>query len=121
MSKEKKLNWMERMKEAVGEDGDIYAEFTWLLYHTPVRSPYWTPEVKEFMLRFTEKIEKRLNELRESRISKDPVLEDGHGSAWSKRCPVCEELSMQIVRPGSVQCGNHDCPQWDEDDEEENT
>jgi hypothetical protein len=52
------------------------------------------------------------------RKSEVPTIEDGFGSAWSKRCPVCKELSMEIVRPGSVQCGNGDCPQWHDEEEE---
>jgi hypothetical protein len=35
----------------------------------------------------------------------DPTIEDGFGSGWSKRCPECGELSMEVVRPGKVQCG----------------
>jgi len=65
-----------------------------------------------------EKLEERIDKLEKSAVRADPIIEDGHGSAWSQRCPVCHELSMQIMRPGSVQCGNPDCSQWRDDEEE---
>ena len=34
----------------------------------------------------------------------DDVLEDGYGSCWSAICPECGGRTMQIVRPGKVQC-----------------
>lgn len=34
------------------------------------------------------------------------IIEDGFGSAWSIVCPTCRRRSMQIVRPGKVQCGH---------------
>ena len=34
----------------------------------------------------------------------DPVIEDGFGGAWSKRCGTCRQLTMQVLRPGKVQC-----------------
>jgi hypothetical protein len=33
------------------------------------------------------------------------TIEDGFGSAWGGRCLECGRLSMQVVRPGKVQCG----------------
>jgi len=38
----------------------------------------------------------------------DDTIEDGFGSAWSARCPYCNQNSMQVVRPGKVQCGECD-------------
>jgi len=32
-------------------------------------------------------------------------ITDGHGSTWSIVCPDCGERSMEVVRPGKVQCG----------------
>lgn len=32
------------------------------------------------------------------------TIEDGFGSEWSAYCPTCKRKSMQIVRPGKVQC-----------------
>ena len=32
------------------------------------------------------------------------VIEDGFGSSWSAYCAQCGEKTMQIVRPGKVQC-----------------
>jgi hypothetical protein len=37
---------------------------------------------------------------------KEPTIEDGFGSVWSQKCPECGHLSMEVVRPGKVQCGN---------------
>lgn len=34
------------------------------------------------------------------------TIEDGFGSEWSAWCPKCGEKSMEVVRPGKVQCGN---------------
>lgn len=36
------------------------------------------------------------------------TIEDGFGSEWSAWCPKCGEKSMEVVRPGKVQCGNCD-------------
>lgn len=36
----------------------------------------------------------------------DSTIEDGFGSAWSKRCPECGEDTIEVVRPGKVQCSN---------------
>ena len=33
-------------------------------------------------------------------------ISDGFGGEWSRKCPECCEMSMEIVRPGKVQCGN---------------
>lgn len=33
----------------------------------------------------------------------DPTITDGY-TTWSKRCPECGGLTMQVVRPGKVQC-----------------
>jgi hypothetical protein len=32
------------------------------------------------------------------------MIEDGFGGIWSARCPTCKNETMQIVRPGKVQC-----------------
>ena len=40
------------------------------------------------------------------KTNEDEIIEDGFGSAWSKRCPECGRLSMQVVRPGSAQCSH---------------
>jgi len=53
-----------------------------------------------------------------ARKSEEPTIEDGFGGCWSMRCPVCKELSMEIVRPGSAQCGNRGCSQWKNEEEE---
>lgn len=36
----------------------------------------------------------------------DAIIEDGFGSVWTKKCCMCNCLTMYIVRPGEVQCGN---------------
>jgi len=32
------------------------------------------------------------------------TIEDGFGSEWSAWCPMCKKKTMEIVRPGMVQC-----------------
>lgn len=32
------------------------------------------------------------------------TVSDGFGSVWSKICPNCGKSSMQVVRPGKIQC-----------------
>ena len=32
------------------------------------------------------------------------TVEDGFGSEWSAWCPECGRKSMQVVRPGKIQC-----------------
>ena len=34
------------------------------------------------------------------------TISDGFGATWSKKCPMCGKDTMEIVRPGWVQCGN---------------
>lgn len=34
----------------------------------------------------------------------DNMIDDGFGNSWSKTCPMCHMQTMQIVRPGKVQC-----------------
>ena len=36
----------------------------------------------------------------------EPLITDNCGNFWSKKCPVCGQESMEIVRPGQVQCSN---------------
>lgn len=39
----------------------------------------------------------------------DPLafpLDDGFGNTWSRQCAMCHEFTMEIVRPGKVQCTN---------------
>ena len=31
---------------------------------------------------------------------------DGFGGVWGKQCAECNRYTMQVVRPGKVQCGN---------------
>ena len=39
-------------------------------------------------------------------MSMPDTISDGFGSTWSSWCPECGKKTMQVVRPGSVQCGN---------------
>lgn len=39
-------------------------------------------------------------------LNKDDIIEDGFGSAWSAWCPECKQRTMQVMRPGKVQCAN---------------
>lgn len=32
------------------------------------------------------------------------ILKDGFGNQWSPRCPECGDKTVEIVRPGKVQC-----------------
>jgi len=34
------------------------------------------------------------------------VLRDGFGNSWSIKCFLCKKNTMEIVRPGKVQCTN---------------
>ncbi len=34
------------------------------------------------------------------------TIEDGFGNSWSIICPLCNDKSMQVMRPGKVQCSN---------------
>jgi len=65
----------------------------------------FTTVVKEACLKSCGYSEDKLkNEIQKT--NEDEIIEDGFGSAWSKRCPECGRLSMQVVRPGSAQCGH---------------
>ena len=34
------------------------------------------------------------------------TISDSFGSTWSAYCPECGKKTMQVVRPGKVQCAN---------------
>lgn len=34
------------------------------------------------------------------------TITDGFGSEWSAVCPTCKQKTMEVVRPGKVQCTN---------------
>ena len=54
-----------------------------------------------------ENIDAIIEKLQEAKryLSGDPVeIEDGFGSVWSVVCPTCKNESMEVVRPGKVQC-----------------
>ena len=34
------------------------------------------------------------------------LIGDGYGNTWNVRCPECNQDTMEVVRPGKVQCGN---------------
>lgn len=36
------------------------------------------------------------------------LITDGYGNYWDAVCPHCGQRTMQVVRPGKVQCGNCD-------------
>jgi hypothetical protein len=102
-------DWIKEMEEEVGEkDGCIYDEFIWILENTLQGKASLSPAGKQILIQ-------RVRELHEARRCKDPIIKDGYGSAWSQRCPICEKLTMAVMRPGSVQCQNPDCPQWQDD------
>jgi hypothetical protein len=78
--------WPHRCNEGAGE-----AETEYLLSTEKNRDA-----LKESMSQLEGKEDLRASE----------IIEDGFGSAWSKRCPTCGENTMQVVRPGKVQCSN---------------
>lgn len=54
-----------------------------------------------------ENIDPLIEKLKEAKkyLSGEPVeIEDGFGSVWSVVCPTCKNESMEVVRPGKVQC-----------------
>lgn len=38
------------------------------------------------------------------KIKNSKSISDGYGSNWSITCPMCKRDSMQVMRPGKVQC-----------------
>ncbi len=55
-----------------------------------------------------EKYEKAVNAILElaTLTQLEDTIEDGFGGSWSAICAECEQRSMQIVRPGKVQCAS---------------
>ena len=43
---------------------------------------------------------------REAVADVDSTISDGFGSSWSRQCPTCHQDTMEVVRPGKVQCSN---------------
>lgn len=37
-------------------------------------------------------------------MNRSNSITDGHGNWWSKACPECKQDTMQVIRPGKVQC-----------------
>jgi hypothetical protein len=50
-------------------------------------------------------LNKEFRELDEAEDDSD-TISDGFGSTWSSKCAMCGKNSVQIVRPGKVQCTN---------------
>jgi hypothetical protein len=50
--------------------------------------------------------EKSINNLPKD-IEND-TISDGFGSEWNSYCPKCGKKTMEVVRPGKVQCNNCD-------------
>ena len=54
-----------------------------------------------------ENVDTIIEKLQEAKkyLNNEPVeIEDGFGSTWSIQCPECKNETMQVVRPGKVQC-----------------
>ena len=50
----------------------------------------------------------RISAMSDDRWAKKDIeyLDDGFGNCFSPYCPECRRKTMQIIRPGKVQCGN---------------
>jgi hypothetical protein len=48
-----------------------------------------------------------MEHLRKQQVCEETVS-DGFGGEWSKKCPMCHDISIHVVRPGKVQCYNCD-------------
>ncbi len=51
-------------------------------------------------------IRREIERIKKYEYKSGEVISDGFGSAWSKICPECKSPTMQVVRPGKVQCTN---------------
>ena len=40
---------------------------------------------------------------------KSNTISDGFGNFWDKLCDICGENTLEIVRPGKIQCYNYEC------------
>ena len=54
---------------------------------------------------FVDQVEARRARNTQRKMRKAPVIEDGFGNAWANWCHECERYSLEVVRPGKVQCG----------------
>ena len=52
-----------------------------------------------------DQVEARRVRSTQRKMRKAPVIEDGFGNAWANWCHECERYSLEVVRPGKVQCG----------------
>lgn len=50
-------------------------------------------------------LQKRLDNYRKYCLD-NKILFNGFGGSWSITCPECKKDTMQIVRPGKVQCSH---------------
>lgn len=90
--------WIKDMRKRLGTNITIYDEFRWIVKHT-VRI---NPKARITLL-------KKIDELQSANKCDDPIIDDGFGNVYSKRCPICNKLTMVIIRPGSAACSNPDC------------
>lgn len=69
------------------------------------RSGEWTEDEShgQIPLPYTQQA-KQVAESRDARKLANPFVEDGFGNTWSKACPQCHHESMEVVRPGKIQC-----------------
>lgn len=64
----------------------------------------WTGYIKSMDEYVREKAAKALQSKAAGGVKDD--IEDGFGSSWSKKCGICGKDTMEVVRPGKVQCSN---------------
>lgn len=101
--------WIDNMRKDIGKDSTPYDEFIWILNNEPVDKIAKSPEEEEALYQFVDRVTTRLEDLYDDSRNDSGVIEDGFGSAWSKSCPVCKKPTMEVVRPGKIQCGNPEC------------
>jgi hypothetical protein len=65
----------------------------------------WTKRIEELEAQVREK-NAQIAALKGGEGHDSNIIEDGFGSAWSAYCAMCGKKTMEIVRPGKVQCSN---------------
>jgi hypothetical protein len=61
-------------------------------------------KIREFNTAFFRDLMEKEMEKFYGNLEASETIEDGFGNKWCKKCPLCRNDSMEIVRPGVARC-----------------
>ena len=86
-------------------DFDFYEKWRAYLYQRYEITPAGRfSKIREFNTAFFRGIMEKEMENFYGNLEASETIEDGFGNKWCKKCPLCRNDSMEIVRPGVARC-----------------